>query len=409
MTDSSKDNHTLAPHPEQTSPPGEFIEAVKEALSHIYDLEYLQTHPLKIEETPSRSFQLTGETLRRELAVAVEALNPGPGTPFQAPQARSYNIIRLRYVQGLTIQRTADDLGLSVRQAYRDLRRGEKSIAIVLWTREDRRDETTASAAQLSSFKTEMARLEYHSHAVDLQNVLEQALTAVKSLGQQKGVACEILPPNDPVVLSTDPVVARQVMISLLSHTIQQAVPPSVYLRLTSEAQYALLDVRYDVIPVQADQPAVNIIITQLADRLGWGISYTEHIGGTRTIKLEMMARGPTVLVIDDNEGLVTLITRFLTDQECRVAAAHDGEEGLRLAQEIKPDAIILDVMMPRMDGWELLQRLRSADETAQIPVIICSVTDDPGLAYSLGASLFLPKPINRSAIVSSLRSLGVV
>ena len=120
-------------------------------------------------------------------------------------------------------------------------------------------------------------------------------------------------------------------------------------------------------------------------------------------------AHGPTVLVIDDNDGLVKLVQRYLTDRDCRVIAATNGEEGLRLAQELLPDAIVLDVMMPEMDGWELLQRLRNRPQTATIPVIICSVISDPELAYSLGAALSLPKPISRRDVMDALHQLGVM
>ncbi len=65
--------------------------------------------------------------------------------------------------------------------------------------------------------------------------------------------------------------------------------------------------------------------------------------------------------------------------------------------------------MMPEMDGWELLQRLNTHPQTADIPVIICSVINDPDLAYSLGASLFLPKPVSRAGVLEALRQLGVM
>ena len=100
---------------------------------------------------------------------------------------------------------------------------------------------------------------------------------------------------------------------------------------------------------------------------------------------------------------------RYLTDRPCRVVAALSGREGLRLAQELQPDAIILDVMMPEMDGWELLQRLRTSPRTSNIPIIICSVFNDPELAYSLGASLFLPKPVSRDDVLGALSQLKVL
>jgi CheY-like chemotaxis protein len=69
----------------------------------------------------------------------------------------------------------------------------------------------------------------------------------------------------------------------------------------------------------------------------------------------------------------------------------------------------VLDVMMPGMDGWEFLQRLRNQPTTASIPVIVCSVINNPGLAYSLNASLFLPKPVSRRDVLDALRQLNVV
>jgi CheY-like chemotaxis protein len=81
----------------------------------------------------------------------------------------------------------------------------------------------------------------------------------------------------------------------------------------------------------------------------------------------------------------------------------------LKLARDLKPDAIILDVMMPGMDGWEVLQTLRLQPQTSSIPIIVCSVFDDPELAYSLNVSHFLPKPISRDQILRALREVGVL
>jgi CheY-like chemotaxis protein len=85
------------------------------------------------------------------------------------------------------------------------------------------------------------------------------------------------------------------------------------------------------------------------------------------------------------------------------------GQEGLRLLQSLAPDAIVLDVMMPEMDGWELLQRIRTSPRTTDVPVIICSVFNDPELAYSLGVSLFLPKPVSQKDVLTALRQVGVL
>jgi CheY-like chemotaxis protein len=115
-----------------------------------------------------------------------------------------------------------------------------------------------------------------------------------------------------------------------------------------------------------------------------------------------------TVLVIDDNEGLIALVERYLSTQICRVIKAGNGPDGLQLAQDFTPDAIILDIMLPKIDGWEVLQRLRADARTMNIPVIVCSVMNEPELAESLGASLLLPKPVSRDTLIGALHKVGV-
>lgn len=114
------------------------------------------------------------------------------------------------------------------------------------------------------------------------------------------------------------------------------------------------------------------------------------------------------LLVIDDNESLGELLDRYLTDMPYKLITVTVADEGLRLAQDLLPDVIMLDIMMPEMDGWQLLQRLRNSPKTAHIPVIICSVFNDPELAYSLGATLFLPKPFSRENFIDALTRLEV-
>ena len=110
-----------------------------------------------------------------------------------------------------------------------------------------------------------------------------------------------------------------------------------------------------------------------------------------------------TLLVIDDNEGLIELFRRYLTGESYQLIGARDGVEGLRLAEEHSPDVIVLDVMMPQQDGWEVLQLLRNRRRTRDIPVLVCSVIDDPELAFSLGAAEFLAKPVKREELLEAL------
>jgi signal transduction histidine kinase/CheY-like chemotaxis protein len=113
---------------------------------------------------------------------------------------------------------------------------------------------------------------------------------------------------------------------------------------------------------------------------------------------------GSLVLVIDDDPTVHELISRALMREGFRVETAHNGEEGLRKAKELQPDAITLDVMMPRMDGWAVLTSLKSDPTTAKIPVIMVTMVNDQGLGYALGASDYLTKPIEKDKLLAVLK-----
>ena len=110
-----------------------------------------------------------------------------------------------------------------------------------------------------------------------------------------------------------------------------------------------------------------------------------------------------TVLVIDDEPAVRDLMQRFLVKEGFHVVTASGGEEGLRQARDVRPDAITLDVMMPGMDGWAVLSALKADPDLADIPVIMLTIVDDRNLGYALGASDYLTKPIDRERLVTVL------
>jgi len=111
-----------------------------------------------------------------------------------------------------------------------------------------------------------------------------------------------------------------------------------------------------------------------------------------------------TVLVIDDEAAVRDLMQRFLAKEGFRVATAAGGEEGLRRARELRPDAITLDVMMPGMDGWAVLSALKADPDVADIPVVMLTIVDDRNLGYALGAADYLTKPIDRERLTAVLK-----
>ena len=110
-----------------------------------------------------------------------------------------------------------------------------------------------------------------------------------------------------------------------------------------------------------------------------------------------------TVLVIEDDPAARDLLLRFLAKEGYRVETAAGGEEGLRLARELHPDVITLDVMMPGMDGWAVLTKLKADPELADIPVVMLTIVDNKNLGYALGAADYLTKPIQRDRLLAML------
>ncbi|GAB4513218.1 MAG: hypothetical protein Kow0047_24780 [Anaerolineae bacterium] len=389
--------------------PLEYVQHVKDALEHLYDLAYLQRHALVhiYGHAAGASGEMAGQRLRRELADAIEALNPGPQTPFQSPRARPYNLLRLRYIEGLTVREAAHELGLSIRQAHRDLRQAEESVAAVLWARRGQLAELEPRAAHLSSIDMEMSRIEMHPRPTVIVEVLRRAMAMVTRQADLHGVRLDLEDESDASTLSVDPLIAEQVLVNMLSEVVAHAEPGQVRLRLALERGLPCLTMRFLMSSVRT--PVLDFVVSQLVERLGWTVTQERSPEGETTVIVQMGGQGPSILVIDDNEGLVSLLDRYLTDQRCRVIPATEAREGLDLAQELIPDVIVLDIMMPEMHGWEVLQRLRNHPRTRDIPVVVCSIIDNPDLAYSLGASFFLRKPISRQALLDALHQLDIL
>jgi PAS domain S-box-containing protein len=125
----------------------------------------------------------------------------------------------------------------------------------------------------------------------------------------------------------------------------------------------------------------------------------TAAISGTELESLRKAGPGSTILVIDDDPEACEIIERYLTKDGYSVATAASGEQGLRLAHEIQPAAITLDVMMPEMDGWSVLRALKADPLLRKIPVVMLTMIDDRTRGYSLGAVDYLTKPVDREQL----------
>ena len=109
------------------------------------------------------------------------------------------------------------------------------------------------------------------------------------------------------------------------------------------------------------------------------------------------------VLVIDDDETVHDMLFRLLSKEGFLVETADDGESGMSKALELKPDVIVLDVLMPGMDGWDVLTRLKNNPQTQSIPVVMLTMVDDRSKGYTLGVTDYIYKPVDREKLVTAL------
>jgi signal transduction histidine kinase/CheY-like chemotaxis protein len=119
--------------------------------------------------------------------------------------------------------------------------------------------------------------------------------------------------------------------------------------------------------------------------------------------KLPEPSRDNTILVIDDDEAVRDMLTRFLTKEGFRVVAVAKPQDAVRVAVELQPRAITLDVMMPEMDGWAVLSALKANPAVADIPVVMLTIVDDKNMGFAMGASDYLTKPLDRQRLLSTL------
>ena len=113
------------------------------------------------------------------------------------------------------------------------------------------------------------------------------------------------------------------------------------------------------------------------------------------------------VLVVDDDEGVITLFRRYLEQEGYRVLALTRGEMVLSEAKRIQPYAITLDILLPDKDGWEIIQELKGDPETADIPILVCSIVTDEDKGLNLGVTDYLVKPIVAQDLLNSLKRLS--
>jgi len=392
---------------------------VRDALLHLYDIAHLQNHPLAQAISSVRDEKLVsrGRMLRQLLLEAIEQLRPSSDTVPGLTDDRSYKILFYRYVDGMRPDEIMEQLAISKAQYYRDHRAGIDAIVSILsdYLHTDVPDEAAQSPsldltkmdrqtlAQIEADRVvEMAEPE----VLDLVAVLQDLARMLKPLSREMGVSLDIALPTSLPLVYADRAVLRQALMNIMTNAIDMVPGGGASLLARREGWEVHIEV--------TTQPSEEQL--SIGKRTGVGLAVSRRLIESQGGKMELrespwlvLVRLPvlvpaTVLVVDDNAEMVKLFRRYLAGQPVRVHGASSGAEAVDLAKRLHPKVITLDLMMPHQDGWEILQTLKTAPETRDIPVIVCSVLNEPRLALSLGADAYLKKPISQSALLQVLR-----
>jgi CheY-like chemotaxis protein len=392
--------------------PGRFIRLTADVLRHYYDSAYLAAHPIlaQLAETLGTDHTVAVQRLRRMLVDAVEGLRPEHGTPPASPAWRPYRVLHGRYILAKGLDELEAELGLSRRQIQREQRSAFAAVAIALWERKLATGAEPGLPGRQDAMSQEISRVASEEQLCDAVRELEAALQVVRALAEDKGV--ELVPRfSSPVVqVVANPDLLRQLLVSVLSLVIRVACAEEYTVRV--EAQPASVRcVLYPKdgcrSPAQAHHVPLPDPVLALAQANGALITQETTDGIWRLlIELRPVPQSYTVVIVEDNRDLVRLYSRYLAGRGYRLIEISDSAIAVQRIAEIMPDAVVLDLMMSRVDGWQVLQSLRSNPSLRSIPVAVCSVLNEPELARSLGADAYLRKPVRPPELLECLTGL---
>lgn len=397
----------------------QFVDDLKGALVHLYDAEYLrQTHLLSVFHLENRFDAST--VFRSILIESIEMLKPNPALKNQERAWRTYDSLYYPYVQRLSQKAAADQLGMSARHLRREQRAALEVLADNLCQEYDLYtmfcDDDESEAAEDVSYdplkefewlaKTPIENsLEVYSH---FPNILEM----VRSLADTYQVEVKGDWQPDLPKLMVHQVAFDQIMLSLLSIAIITSPGGQVHLQAEMQDDEFLIKIEakrtVNYAPTIKDKDIENKYeIAKRITNLSKGtIRFAEKPDHFFAMLSLPYVNQFSILAIDDNPDVLLILQRYTQDSRYQVITTTNPAQVFVLAKQYHPKAIILDVMIPDIDGWKTLGRLSENPATQDIPVIICTVLPQEELAHSLGAMAFLKKPFNRYDLRSLLDQL---
>jgi len=387
-----------------------FEEMLRQALNHLYQPEFLRQSPL-IAIFSLENSDNPAAALRTTLEEAIEVLRPPSDVPANAKSRRYYELLCHRYVQRLTQQDVANRLGITPRHLRREQSGAIRALASHLLLRFDLLDQPSLTAIETGEndvsamIRTELNREmrwlgdSLADQLTEVEPVLREAAQLANRLARVSGMSLDLKldDPLPPVAAART--VLKQIVLNLAAAAVHSAPGGRMLLAATAQPHNVVISLACEASPGKPwhhqDWDGESVSVSQRLVKLFDGELQVVIQERAATARISI-PRGDRVLVlaVEDNQDTLQLWQRFVRNTRFTLESTREPEQALAKAAELRPDMIILDVMLPDIDGWELLAQLRQHPATAAIPVLVCTVLPQQELARSLGASGFIRKPV---------------
>ncbi|MDI7277055.1 MAG: response regulator, partial [Anaerolineae bacterium] len=343
-------------------------------------------------------------------------LKPADDTPAQSVAWRPYEVLHYRYVQQCSQEEVADQLGLSVRQLKREQRKALEVLAeslrekfdLAITLGEEPEPATRRAAPETLPDRSELEWLEQSPPAkpARLSEVIPAVFGLVDSIAGRYHVHLQVDAAEPLPALAVHAVALRQILLSLLYVGIRRVAGGTLSVSARSQRWHVEVEIHGDRsqrrAPPSEEDEANLAMARQMVNTCSGSLELAEAPGFAATLTLPAAEQLP-VLVIDDNLDALRLLQRYASGTRYRIVGTRDPEQAFSLASENRPQIIVLDVMMPEVDGWEVLGRLKQHPLTSGIPIIACTILAQEELALSLGVTAFLHKPVSRRDFLAAL------
>jgi CheY-like chemotaxis protein len=403
-----------------------FRDHLQATLNHLYDPCH-QPHPSLWMPTGVDPQQKI-ESLRNALIQRIESLKPDKDVPESTRSWRIYHVLTLRYVQNLTQAEAAERLNITPRHLRREQKSAVNVLAERLWTDKENASSgrgtyasppagagsqdpgecaapsTRESEGWRDQLQEELAVLQDGStrSIADVNRTMQRAIESTRTLTSQQKTEVIVEPPTEGTMAAINPSALRQIMIIAICKLTKLIDGGAITLRSHHDTDRIRISITgTPVLPgIQPNSEFIQEMVTLAKDGSVEIVTENRHVAVTVQIPAVTMTR---VLVIDDNQDLVHFFNRYTTGTRYQIVSAVTEAEIFDLIDRAPPDVIVLDVMLPEVDGWELLAHLHAYPATRETPIILCSVIREEELALALGATRYLPKPVHRQDFIQAL------